>query len=159
MQNSLSRRSASYRRMSIGQRCQYLTKKTSGCWEWLGKPDAYGYGTIRFNGKTWKAHRLTYTLIFGEIDKGKDLDHLCRNRLCVNPKHLEQVTNRENILRGMGRGAMAARMSICANGHTLSGRNLYIAPKSKKRRCRICNAETARKWRSKKLKVSLEIQS
>lgn len=70
------------------------------CWRWRGSIQANGYGRFRANGKTTYAHRAAYALFVGPIPDGLGLDHLCRNRWCVNPEHLEPVTQRENIRRG-----------------------------------------------------------
>ena len=72
----------------------------SGCWEWTAAIDRYGYGKVSYNGVKVKAHRIVFLLIRGNI-KGKHLDHLCRNRKCVNPDHLDPVTNLQNTRRGI----------------------------------------------------------
>src|SRR4051812_22635773 len=75
--------------------------KFSGeCWIWTKSKTWNGYGLAAFEGKTTTAHRVLYQLIKGPIPAGLDLDHKCRNRLCVNPDHLEPVTRRENLHRG-----------------------------------------------------------
>lgn len=94
----------------------------SGCWIWTGHISKNGYGKT---GKT-VAHRVVYSLLAGIIPKGKQLDHLCRVRCCVNPSHLEPVTQQENIARGFGLQAINARKTNCINGHELSGENLKI---------------------------------
>lgn len=74
-----------------------------GCWLWSGAPRELGYGQVRIGGRrgrTVAAHRLIYELAVGEIPVGLELDHLCRTRHCVNPRHLEAVTHRENVRRG-----------------------------------------------------------
>lgn len=74
--------------------------KTDDCWLWLGARHNQGYGHFRLNGKIEKAHRVSYRFVVGDIPKGLQLDHLCKNVACVNPYHLEPVTNRENTSRG-----------------------------------------------------------
>lgn len=103
----------------------------SGCWLWDGAVCNKGYGvTTRF-----RAHRVVYSAIVGEIPKGLVLDHKCRVRSCCNPDHLEPVTSRENVLRGIGVAAQNARKLICDNGHPLD--DVYIDPKGH-RYCRAC---------------------
>lgn len=70
------------------------------CWLWIGPLDRYGYGKYRRSNRHTGAHRIAYQLLVGEIPEGLVIDHLCRNRACVNPWHMDPVTNRENILRG-----------------------------------------------------------
>lgn len=91
------------------------------CWEWVGATDDKGYGRIAIGGKKMLAHRVMYETEHGPIPPGLELDHLCRNRRCVKPSHMEAVTHRENCLRGFGVGAMAARRTHCKHGHPLDG--------------------------------------
>lgn len=110
----------------------------SGCWNWTGQKSPKGYAVTHFKGiSTTRAHRVFYMLLVGEVPKGFELDHLCRNRSCVNPDHLEVVTTKVNVLRGIGPTAINARKTHCIRGHPLSGDNLYTR-RSGKRQCRIC---------------------
>lgn len=118
--------------------------KTGVCWEWTGWRDSDGYG--KFGGRrllTNRAHRLAYELVVGPIPDDLPLDHLCRNPGCVNPAHLEPVTHRENILRGVGRTAQNARKTHCAKGHPYDEVNT-IWRKSGGRRCRQCHNASSR---------------
>src|SRR5580698_2584776 len=83
------------------QRFWRLVEKTESCWNWKGGK-TNGYGCFQIAKVNFRAHRLAYELLRGPIPTGLHLDHLCRNRSCVNPDHLEPVTQRENTLRGEG---------------------------------------------------------
>lgn len=112
------------------------------CWMWVGGIQSDGYGTffVRLEERRRvqaRAHRFSYELNVGPIPKGLGLDHLCRNRECVNPAHLEPVTQRENVLRGEGTPAKNAKKTHCIRGHPLSGDNVYNHPDGS-RRCREC---------------------
>ena len=119
----------------------------SGCWLWQGYLNQ-GYGTAYLNRKRTKAHRLIYELLVGKIPDGMCTDHLCRVRACVNPAHIEIVTNKVNILRGIGYTAQQARQTVCKKGHPLSAENLYVGPKGF-RVCKICKRLRVNAWRKK----------
>jgi hypothetical protein len=110
------------------------------CWEWRAAK-IVGYGTFSFKRKPYKAHRLAFELLKGPIAKGLVLDHLCKNPGCVNPAHLQPVTQRENTLRGTGTSARFAKQTHCKNGHALSGDNMRIPKYRYKRECIICRRE------------------
>src|SRR6266576_3456485 len=86
------------------------------CWPWQANRGR-GYGNVWIAGRMYRAHRVAYELLIGPIPEGLTLDHLCRNRGCVNPAHLEPVTSRENTLRGEGISANNARKTHCKHGH------------------------------------------
>lgn len=92
----------------------------NGCWVWQGNKTPQGYGWVSHRGRSFRAHRLSFELFRGEIPHPSQLvlDHLCRNRACCNPDHLECVTNRENLMRGNGVAAAGARQTHCAQGHS-----------------------------------------
>ena len=111
-----------------------------GCWSWTGYLN-FGYGRFRLQGKHWRAHRLAYSITVGRIPDGKVTDHLCRNRSCVNPEHLEIVDSRTNTLRGESPIAKQARQTHCKRGHELSEGNLYPT-KTGYRMCRACESRS-----------------
>lgn len=80
---------------------RFEVEKQTGCWLWQGSKISTGYGNLRVNGKYVLAHRYMYELVKGKIPNGLELDHLCRNHLCINPTHLETVTHAENCRRGV----------------------------------------------------------
>jgi hypothetical protein len=122
-------------------------EKTVGCWTWLGNTKN-GYGCILTpDGRQRKAHRVIYELLVGPVPADKVMDHLCRNKLCVNPAHLEVVTNKENVLRGIGRSAVNSRKTHCINGHKFTTENTRLDSRGK-RVCRACFREIARKVRA-----------
>lgn len=119
------------------------------CWRWAATLKANGYGMFllggRKNPKAWHVHRLAYELLRGPIPEGLTIDHLCRNRACVNPLHMEPVSNRENILRGMSPSAKQARQTVCRRaGHPLVLRG------NGKRFCAECHREDRRRWYRKR---------
>lgn len=115
-----------------------------GCWEWIGGKIPDGYGQMLWNGRLRLAHRIAYELHYGEPPADDmTVDHLCRNRGCVNPAHLEQVSNRENILRGIGPTAVNARKTHCVHGHPFDETNTKRRSDGG-RRCRACERRVDR---------------
>ena len=108
------------------------------CWPWPGYVNSHGYGYARWRGGAVRAHRVAYEAVIGPIPEGLVLDHLCRNRACVNPYHLEPVDDRTNNLRGFSPPAMNARKTHCSRGHEFTPENTYRWPNGK-RRCRTCH--------------------
>lgn len=107
------------------------------CWEWTGARYLKGYGYFLIQGKQQRAHRFSYELHAGPIPGGLVIDHLCRNKRCVNPAHLEVVTNKENVLRGTSFAAQNSQKTHCPKGHPYSGDNLML-PARGGRLCRTC---------------------
>ena len=126
----------------------------SGCIEWIASINSHGYGTFASDGRTTVAHRWSYEYHVGPIPPGFQLDHLCENRACVNPSHLDPVTARANLLRAAGITAINASKTHCPAGHEYSGDNLYIVPKNGDRRCRICAPIRAAARRAQNRKAS-----
>ena len=88
----------------------------TGCWLWLARSSRNGYGRISVCGVERQAHRVLWSLLFGPLPDRTVLDHLCRNRHCINPAHLEPVSIRENTLRGDGPTARRYRAAQAAKG-------------------------------------------
>lgn len=116
-----------------------------GCWLWLGGKNSYGYGQYHKDGKRLIAHRYSYERFNGPIPKDLQIDHLCRVRHCVNPEHLQAVSQKENLLRGYGLYAINARKTHCIHGHEFTPENTRISYGTH-RNCRECDrAIVARK--------------
>lgn len=112
----------------------------SGCWEWASPPSSSGYcsftatpGQQGIDGKTLLVHRWSYEFLVGPIAPGLQLDHLCRNKVCVNPSHLEPVTAAENFAR------MLDARDLCKRGHEYIGRT-----------CKVCRAQAQQRFRARK---------
>lgn len=114
------------------------------CWIWTGSTWGGGYGQVRMQSgrgvSPVYAHRVSYELFFEKIPKGLELDHLCRVINCVNPKHLEAVTHRVNMLRGETLAAKNVAKTHCPKGHEYSPDNTHICRRNI-RHCRICDKE------------------
>ena len=118
------------------------------CWVWTAYRLRGGYGQFGSGPTRWYAHRLAYTLERGSIPDGLTLDHLCRNRPCVNHEHLELVTLDENNARGYGPAAINKRKTACNHGHPYSPENTVIRAHGW-RWCRICRRQAGRRARAK----------
>lgn len=123
-----------------------------GCWLWLLSVSRTGYGRITHRSKVHDAYRFIYELLVGPVPDGLHLDHTCHNRdplcpgkeckhrLCVNPDHLEPVTQSENVRRA------AFSRATCPNGHPYTPENTRIDRKTGGRRCRTCHNRKARAY-------------
>ena len=130
--------------------------KTETCWIWQAAVSAPGYGVFMLSDKNLVlAHRLAYTLFRGPIPDGLVLDHLCRNPACCNPDHVEAVSNKINISRGVTVEVTRARMAAithCKRGHAFDKTNTYYDKTTGARQCRRCCAEKmTRRNRQKRL--------
>lgn len=114
----------------------------TGCWNWSGHPRDGGYSGFYITHRgalTRYAHRYAYEALVGPIPDGMVIDHLCRNRQCVNPAHLEPVTHKTNLMRGHGTLArINAQKTHCNYGHELSGENLRLEHRAAGGVARIC---------------------
>ena len=136
---------------AISERIERFTTATpEGCWLWTGYCDGAGYGRMQVRGHNALAHRVAYELYVGDIPDGLTLDHLCRRRSCVNPRHLEPVSHRENVMRGASFAAVNAAKTHCPMGHALAGANLYVNASSGARVCRECMAAARQRYAVKK---------
>jgi len=125
-----------------------------GCWEWQGRKVKGGYGNINVNKKRIGIHRILYKYYYDKLDSRLEIDHLCRNTSCCNPLHLEQVTHKENVLRGFSLNAINARKTHCKRGHPLSGDDIRIE-KYGSRRCKKCKNENRMKYYYQKKEMNL----
>jgi len=136
----------------LAERFWEKVAQSGDCWEWTGVVNG-GYGRIRrprsevraFGGpQMLQAHRWAYEALVGEIPAGLQLDHLCRNQLCVNPYHLDPVPQIVNLHRGAGSAPINAAKTHCPSGHEYSTENTRIKtyPSGRiSRGCKRCDAE------------------
>lgn len=110
------------------------------CWLWTGDVSSHGYGRITLRpGCRIYAHRWVYEQLVGPIPLGLTIDHLCRVRHCVNPSHMEPVTRKENVLRGISPSLAGYRNGTCARGHPKTPENVYMRKdRPRKWNCRAC---------------------
>lgn len=128
-------------RLKPDERFAASTHKTDSCWEWTGTIYQNGYGRFMVKKQQFLAHRVAYEKAYGEIPDGLVIDHLCRNRKCVNPDHLEAVTNEENLFRGSGYRIMNGMDDSCIHGHKYTPENTYWEPNGRSVRCRTCASQ------------------
>jgi len=124
--------------MNIEKAAKYfderISKDSNGCWNWRGTKTRLGYGICSIDEIKTTAHRGMYYLLYGNIQCGLEIDHLCKNTLCVNPSHLEAITRLENIRRGS-----RATQTHCIHGHEFTKNNTYFKKSNGTRVCRACS--------------------
>jgi hypothetical protein len=123
------------------------------CWEWTASITDDGYGRFKGHGTMVNAHRFAWELLVGPVPAGMVLDHLCRNRKCVNPDHMEPVTPKENTRRGFLLFMQKRQQTHCVHGHPLSGSNLGRDWRGH-RRCKTCAYAHARRWQATRKAVT-----
>ncbi len=136
-------------------------ERPTDCHIWTGAVQSRGYGSFGFGakGKTVLAHRFAWEVAVGPIGPGLVIDHTCKNRLCVNPAHLETVNTRENNRRGDSPSARNGRRTHCVNGHAFTKANTLVRPDGR-RACRACKIEDNRAayWKRQALEARGEKQ-
>lgn len=140
---------------SVAERFYAKVKvSSSGCWEWQAFRDPEGYGRLQVAGKNLVAHRVSFTMFNGPIKEGLVLDHLCRNRGCVNPAHLRECTDGENVTANGSKAFSRSNLekTECPKGHPYDARNTYRY--DGRRFCRACLAAKKQRQRERKAGIS-----
>ena len=129
---------------------KFIVAPDSGCWLWMSPVSKDGYGQFSVGKKSHKAHRFSYERYIGGIPEGLQLDHLCKTTICVNPRHLEVVTAKENISRS---DSYNRNKTHCRHGHEFTESNTYTSPKSF-RGCRICIKTRAKRFKERRVETT-----
>ena len=127
-----------------------ITINEKGCWIWTGATRRKGYGCLGIFGKLTASHRFIFEYFYNEINPKLTIDHLCRNTQCVNPKHLQEVSRKENIKRGKGMSVINSKKNTCNRGHPFYFYNNLRLEKDGERKCKICSRINARLYAQRK---------
>lgn len=142
--------SGNYPQDTLDRLLSRVRSQPNGCWMWTGSLTDEGYGQIHFwiNKRkiTRRVSRVSFEIFIRTLGKREIPDHLCRNRGCINPTHMEPVSNRTNVLRGVGPTARNARKTHCKRGHAFTPENTYTTQNM--RHCRKCRAARMRTYRA-----------
>lgn len=131
----------------IGRKLAKIDRRGQAeCWPWTGAKTSGGYGSVGHDRRHMSAHVLAYEHWVGPVPEGKQLDHLCRNRACCNPAHLEPVTVSENVRRGR---KYLVPPTECKRGHPFTPENTYTAPNGR-RQCTACQRQRERDYRRRR---------
>jgi hypothetical protein len=130
----------------IRQRFLARVRQEADCWIWLGPQNSSGYGSFARQ----MAHRASHELFIGPIPEGLVVDHLCSNRMCVNPKHLEAVTHTINLRRSANPLNPSTLPTHCPLGHEFTPENTKIRDRGKARQCRICRRRLWREYKARR---------
>lgn len=135
-------------------RTRYVVDRKTGCWNWTAGLNGKGYAYFWLNGGTRQAYKVAYVWKYGLVPKGLDLDHVCLNKKCVNPDHLEAVTRKEHTHRGSTLAAINFRKTRCLRGHPFTKENTFIKP-SGARVCRTCQVILYRKYKKERMRYAV----
>lgn len=127
---------------------KYRVDEETGCWVWTASLTPTGYSNFNDGSGNRNGHRFAYEHFVGPIPDGLTVDHLCRNRACVNPAHLEAVSMRTNLLRGESVASKNSRKTHCSKGHPYDDENTYVNPNTGRRSCRACVKAATLAWRA-----------
>lgn len=131
---------------------RWVPEPMTGCWLWVGTASPRGYATFRVNGRKIGVHRFAYERWVGPIRDGLVVDHICNNPTCVNPDHLQAITQRDNVRRGRGTSGINSRKQECIHGHPFDADNTYVDPGGG-RHCRECRRQAdKRRYHSRELR-------
>lgn len=124
---------------TVAERILSNIENWKDCWNWKGTVSK-DYAVMKLHSRQVRVHRLIYELLVAPIPKGYVVDHVCKNKKCINPNHLQPVTSKENTLRGTSIPAINSKKTHCKRGHSLEGGNL-LKGQGNHRRCKLCKRE------------------